>query len=99
MREARSALAPGRRPAPPAVSHLVPLAGEWALWCDIAVRTAGIPVSGLGIFGSPDEQAGLRAVASDPHGSDGRRLSPKAAPNRVFGCRWRAGLVCSRVIP
>jgi hypothetical protein len=46
--------------------HLMPLAGEWALWRDVAVRTAGFPVSGLGIFGSPDEQAGLRTVARDP---------------------------------
>jgi Lantibiotic dehydratase, N terminus len=61
-----SELAPGQ--APPSVTepHLVPLDGEWALWRDIAVRTAGFPVSGLGIFGSPDEQAGLRAVACDP---------------------------------
>ena len=53
------------RPAPPASPHLVPLAGEWALWRDIAVRTAGFPVSGLEIFGSQDEPAGLRAVARD----------------------------------
>ena len=59
-------LAPGQTPSPLAEPHLVPLAGEWAMWRDIAVRTAGFPVSGLGIFGSPDEQAGLRAVASDP---------------------------------
>jgi Lantibiotic dehydratase, N terminus len=66
MRRRRPAPAPGRRPAAVAAPHLVPLAGEWALWRDIAVRTAGFPVSGLGIFGSPDEQAGLRAVACDP---------------------------------
>jgi hypothetical protein len=62
------ASSPARRgsassPLPP---HLVALAGDWALWRDIAVRTAGFPVSGLGVFGSPDEQAGLRAVARDP---------------------------------
>jgi hypothetical protein len=61
-----SGLAPGHAPPPLAAPHLVPLAGEWALWRDIAVRTAGFPVSGLGVFGSPDEQAGLRAVACDP---------------------------------
>jgi hypothetical protein len=60
------ALGPGRRPAAPAEPHLIPLAGEWALWRDLAVRTAGFPVSGLGIFGSQDEQAGLRTVACDP---------------------------------
>src|SRR5229473_770859 len=59
-------LAPGLIPAPPAEPHPVTLTGEWALWRDIAVRTAGFPVSGLGIFGSQDEQAGLRAVARDP---------------------------------
>jgi hypothetical protein len=42
------------RPAPLAVPHHVPLAGEWALWRDLAVRTAGFPVSGLDIFGTPD---------------------------------------------
>ena len=66
MRHLPSAPAHGRRPAPPAVPHLMPLAGEWALWRDIAVRTAGFPVSGLDIFGSQDERAGLRAVARDP---------------------------------
>ena len=65
-RRPSSLLAPGHRPGPPAGPHLVPLAGEWALWRDVAVRTAGFPVSGLGIFGSPDEQAALRTVARDP---------------------------------
>jgi Lantibiotic dehydratase, N terminus len=59
-------LARGHIVAPPAEPHLVPLAGQWALWRDLAVRTAGFPVSGLDIFGSPDEQAALRAVARDP---------------------------------
>lgn len=61
-----SLLATDQIPARPAEPHLVPQAGEWALWRDLAVRTAGFPVSGLDIFGSPDEQAGLRAVARDP---------------------------------
>lgn len=51
---------------PPATPHLAALTGEWALWRDIAVRTAGFPVTGLGIFGAPDESGGLRAVACDP---------------------------------
>jgi hypothetical protein len=46
--------------------HLAMLTGEWALWRDIAVRTAGFPVSGLAIFGSRDEESGLRQVACDP---------------------------------
>src|SRR5262249_26038480 len=66
MRQLLSAPAPNRRPAPLAAPHLVPLVGEWALWRDIAVRTAGFPVSGLDVFGSQDERAGLRAVARDP---------------------------------
>jgi hypothetical protein len=61
-----SGSAPGHAPPALIAPHLVPLAGEWALWRDIAVRTAGFPVAGLGIFGSPDEQTGLRAVARDP---------------------------------
>ena len=65
MHDLLSAPAHNPRPAPPASPHLVPLAGEWALWRDIAVRTAGFPVSGLEIFGSPDEPAGLRAAARD----------------------------------
>jgi hypothetical protein len=66
MRQLLPAPTHNQRPAPLAVPHLVPLAGEWALCRDAAVRTAGFPVSGLGIFGSPDEQAGLRAVGRDP---------------------------------
>src|SRR5215472_14291484 len=61
-----SLLATDQIPARPAEPHLVPLAGQWALWRDLAVRTAGFPVSGLDIFGSPDEQAALSAVARDP---------------------------------
>jgi hypothetical protein len=61
-----SPLAPGQTPSPLTEPHLVTMAGEWALWRDIAVRTAGFPVSGLDIFGSRDEQAALRAVARDP---------------------------------
>ena len=66
MRSLSPVQAHNRRPAPLADPHLAPLAGEWALWRDIAVRTAGFPVSGLDVFGSPDEPAGLRAVARDP---------------------------------
>jgi len=65
MPRSASLPAPGCASSPAAAPHLVALAGEWALWRDIAVRTAGFPVSGLGVFASPDEQAGLRAVACD----------------------------------
>ena len=46
--------------------HLLLLRDEWALWRDFAVRSAGFPVSGLEVFGSGDERAGLQGVARDP---------------------------------
>lgn len=46
--------------------HLIPLCDGWALWHDVAVRSAGFPVSGLDAFGAGDEPGRLRAVASDP---------------------------------
>ena len=55
------------RHVPPGVDDgLVPLAGDWALWRDVAVRSAGFPVSGLEAFGAGDETARLRSVAQDP---------------------------------
>src|SRR6478672_9831749 len=44
----------------------VPLAGDWQLWRDFAVRSAGFPVSGLEAFGPGDEAGRLRGVAGDP---------------------------------
>jgi hypothetical protein len=46
--------------------HLVALAGDWALWRDFAIRSAGFPVGGLEVFGSEDESARLAEVAADP---------------------------------
>ena len=46
-------------------SHLLPLTGDWALWRDFAVRSAGFPVSGLEVFGPGDEHARLQVVARD----------------------------------
>ena len=46
--------------------HLVPLAGDWALRRDFAVRSAGFPVAGLDAFGAQDESSRLREVAADP---------------------------------
>jgi Lantibiotic dehydratase, N terminus len=46
--------------------HLVPLAGDWALRRDFAVRSAGFPVAGLDAFGAEDESGRLREVAADP---------------------------------
>jgi hypothetical protein len=44
----------------------VALAGDWALWRDFAVRSAGFPVSGLAVFGVGDEGERLREVATNP---------------------------------
>src|SRR5436190_12589162 len=44
----------------------VPLAGDWSLWRDVAVRSAGFPVSGLEAFGAGDETERLREVARNP---------------------------------
>src|SRR5215467_7896925 len=49
-----------------ASDHQVPLAGDWALWRDFAIRAAGFPVTGLDVFGSGDEGERLREVAADP---------------------------------
>lgn len=47
------------------MSGHAPLAGEWALWRDFAVRSAGFPVAGLEVFGPGDESGRLREVARD----------------------------------
>src|SRR6516162_2228332 len=78
-------LAPRQRPAQPDEPHLVPLTGEWALWRDIAIRTAGFPVSGLDIFGSQDEQAGLRAVALDSRFQTAVTWQNRAAMRNAVG--------------
>lgn len=44
----------------------VALTGDWALWRDFAIRSAGFPVSGLDDFGAGDEEERLRRVAADP---------------------------------
>ena len=46
--------------------HLVALTGDWAVWRDFAVRSAGFPVTGLDVFGAPDEPARLQEVARNP---------------------------------
>ena len=43
----------------------VPLAGDWELWRDFAVRSAGFPVSGLDVFGPGDESERLSRAAED----------------------------------
>jgi hypothetical protein len=46
--------------------HRISLGHGWALWRDVALRSAGFPVSGLAVFGRGDESARLRGVARDP---------------------------------
>ena len=43
----------------------VHLAGDWELWRDFAVRSAGFPVSGLDVFGPGDESGRLSRAAQD----------------------------------
>lgn len=43
----------------------MPLAVDWELWRDFAVRSAGFPVSGLDVFGPGDEPGRLARIASD----------------------------------
>jgi Lantibiotic dehydratase, N terminus len=47
-------------------AHLVPLTGDWALWRDFAVRSAGFPLEGLSVFGGEYESHRLAKVAGDP---------------------------------
>src|SRR5436190_672616 len=47
------------------MSDAFPLAGDWSLWHDFAVRSAGFPVSGLDAFGPGDEPERLAEVAND----------------------------------
>ena len=54
------------RPTHEIEDRLAPLAGDWSLWRDFAVRSAGFPVSGLEAFGPGDESTRLRGVARDP---------------------------------
>jgi hypothetical protein len=43
-----------------------PVGGDWDMWRDFAVRSAGFPVDGLDVFGAGDETARLTAIAQDP---------------------------------
>ncbi|MBJ7328344.1 MAG: lantibiotic dehydratase [Solirubrobacteraceae bacterium] len=52
--------------AEPATGDLVSLAGDWALWPEFALRSAGFPASGLDRFGPGDETGRLAEAASDP---------------------------------
>ena len=54
------------KPEPAAADHLIGLDGDWSLWRDFAVRSAGFPVEGLRAFGGEDESERLAEVARDP---------------------------------
>jgi hypothetical protein len=41
------------------------LAGDWTLWRDFAVRSAGFPVAGLDVIGPGDARGRLRNAARD----------------------------------
>ena len=62
-RAAVSTTTPGQ---PAAADHRLDLAGDWSLWRDFAVRSAGFPVEGLQVFGGADESERLAEVARDP---------------------------------
>src|SRR3954453_5037446 len=49
----------------PMREHL-PLGGDWLLWEDLAIRSAGFPITGLDVFGPGDESGRLQIVARDP---------------------------------
>ena len=57
---------PGRHDHDGVNDRYLALAGEWEVWRDFAVRSAGFPVSGLEAFGAGDERGRLRGVARDP---------------------------------
>lgn len=59
-------MAVGRRYGLFVQRHLAPLSGDWALWRDFAVRSAGFPVEGLDVFGGARESERLRDVARGP---------------------------------
>ena len=57
----QSPLAPARSEAH--VAERVALGGDWLMWRDFAVRSAGFPVEGLAAFGAGDESSRLAEVA------------------------------------
>jgi hypothetical protein len=69
----------------------VPLAGDWELWRDFAVRSAGFPVSGLDVFGPGDESERLARVANDARFQEAVTWqNPAALANAVLKVASRA---------
>jgi hypothetical protein len=74
--------------------HLVPLAGDWALRRDFAVRSAGFPVSGLDAFGAFREaltwqNRGALATAADGLLKDGVKPSRRRQREEVVARYWQ----------
>jgi Lantibiotic dehydratase, N terminus len=69
----------------------VPLAGDWELWRDFAVRSAGFPVAGLDVFGPGDESERLAEAAGDPRFQEAVTWqNPAALANAVLKVASRA---------
>ena len=73
------------------MSDTIPLAGDWELWRDFAVRSAGFPVSGLDAFGPGDESKRLADVANDVRFQEAVTWqNPAALANAVLKVASRA---------
>ncbi|HET7170831.1 MAG TPA: lantibiotic dehydratase [Gaiellales bacterium] len=73
------------------MSDTVPLAGDWNLWRDFAVRSAGFPVAGLDAFGPGDESERLADVANDARFQEAVTWqNPAALANAVLKVASRA---------
>ena len=72
------------------MSDTVPLAGDWELWRDFAVRSAGFPVSGLEVFGPAALANAVLKVAS---------RSPTKPPSKARGREVRMAAVDGSTSP
>jgi hypothetical protein len=80
-----------------AVSDTVPLAGDWEMWRDFAVRSAGFPVSGLDVFGPGDESERLSRAAQNPRFQEAVTWqNPAALANAVLKVAERSPTKPSR---
>lgn len=79
------------------MSDTVPLAGDWEMWRDFAVRSAGFPVSGLDVFGPGDESGRLSEAAQDPRFQEAVTWqNPAALANAVLKVAGRSPTKPSR---
>ena len=80
-----------------AMDDLVQLAGDWWMWRDFAVRSAGFPVSGLDVFGPGDESERLSRTARDPRFQEAVTWqNPAALANAVLKVAARSPTKPSR---